>query len=72
MPRPQPRPIRLSETQRPPQPDAQIIDANFRLVGRRTFFQRVRFALFAIVIAALVGFLTPPLILLAKALLASE
>lgn len=65
------RPIPLKENPDAAPAHASIIDAEFTIVhGRRkSFFGRVKWWLTAIAIAALVGFLVPPITMLAKALL---
>ena len=71
MARPEPRPILLRETPHAAPAGAPVIDARFKVIGRKGgAFRRVRKALLALVIAATIGFLIPPLWMLAQALLA--
>jgi hypothetical protein len=57
-----PQPIRLRESQEPLADGARVIDADYKIVGRkRAFVRRLMWWAGAFAIAALVGFLIPPL-----------
>lgn len=57
----QPQPTRLREVDPAPVDDAKVIDAQFRVVGRKTRAIRIMWgALVAVFWAALIGFLIPP------------
>jgi len=57
----QPHPTRLREVEPAPLDDAKVIDAQFRVVGRKTRAARIVWgALIAVFWAALIGFLIPP------------
>ncbi|MDZ4692913.1 hypothetical protein [Terricaulis sp.] len=57
----QPHPTRLREVEAPLAHDSQVIDARFKVVGRKTRALRIFWgALVAIFWAALIGFLIPP------------
>jgi len=56
-----PQPIRLRETSEPLADGARVIDADFKIVGRkRAFMRRLMWWIGAFAIAAVVGFLIPP------------
>ncbi|GAM96521.1 hypothetical protein U91I_00140 [alpha proteobacterium U9-1i] len=56
-----PHPIRLRESTEPLADGARVIDADFKIVGRRRqVMRRVMFWLGAFALAAIVGFLIPP------------
>ena len=58
---PQAKPVRLREAAGQPPRDADIIDAEFRVVaGRPRALRAVWRALFAVFWAAVIGFLIPP------------
>lgn len=65
-----PRPTRLRPLPGAPAADARIIDADYREVGgrRRSFVSRLGLALRSIFWAALIGFMLPPAILIARTL----
>jgi hypothetical protein len=46
--------------------DSDVIDASFTVVRERTLLQRMKLALLAVFAAALVGFVIPPLWVLAQ------
>jgi hypothetical protein len=57
-----PPPIQLRESNEPPASGARVIDADFKIVGRRRrSMRRVMFWLGAFALAALIGFLIPPI-----------
>ncbi len=57
----QPQPTRLHEVATPPSDDGQVIDAQFRVVGRKTrAFKMLWRAVTLVFWAALIGFLIPP------------
>ncbi len=57
-----PQPIRLRESQEPLADGARVIDADYKIVGRkRAFMRRLMWWLGAFAIAAAIGFLIPPL-----------
>ncbi len=70
MPRQPLRAAKLRENPAAAPAGAEIIDVNFTVVrGRkRSWRRRIGAALFAILLAALIGFAIPPVILLANAL----
>ncbi len=56
-----PQPTRLREVDAPPNDNGQVIDARFRIVGRKTRALRIVWgALVAVFWAAVIGFLIPP------------
>jgi hypothetical protein len=60
-------PIRLRETSNAAAPDARVIDASYKIVGqkRRGLLGKLWVGLIALFWAALVGFLAPPVFMLA-------
>jgi hypothetical protein len=46
--------------------DGKIIDASFSIVSQRTIWRRVKLALLAVVCAAAIGFIIPPLWIVAQ------
>jgi|CXWL01.1.fsa_nt_gi hypothetical protein len=57
-----PDPIRLREAPHAAPPEATVIDADFKVVGRRrAMMRRVGFWLLAFAGAAAIGFLIPPI-----------
>lgn len=57
-----PQPIRLRESQEPLADGARVIDADYKIVGRkRAFMRRLMWWIGAFAIAAAIGFLIPPL-----------
>lgn len=59
-------PTRLREVRAPAIPDGEIIDASFSVVRERKVWRRVKTALLAAAGAAVVGFLIPPLWIVAQ------
>ena len=48
--------------------DGQVIDVSFTIVRERTIWRRIKAAVLAALCAALIGFLIPPLWIVAQAL----
>ena len=68
-------PIRLRETPHAARPGAVMIDAQYRVVGARkgkSVLGRVKAALLAIAVAALLGFLIPPIAIVLMQLFAES
>jgi hypothetical protein len=57
---PRPAATQLREQREPAPPPTAVIDASFKVVGRRSWFGGVWRGFLALCIAAAVGFLIPP------------
>jgi hypothetical protein len=62
------KPVRLRETRTPPRREAVIIDAHFSIVRRRKVVRAIGAGVAAVLCAAAIGFLVPPVWMLIERL----
>lgn len=55
------KPIPLRETSRPAAPAAKVIDADYAVVRKSSWLQKLTLAIAAVALAALLGMLVPPI-----------
>lgn len=60
------QPILLREVRDAAPPAGEVIDASFTVVRQRALLRRIRMALLAVLCAAMIGFMIPPLWIVAQ------